>query len=258
VVRESYKKLFDLCISAVDEDGEASSNWLSLLDSTSWLSHISRILVGSKRIAEAVDDRTDCIPVLVHCSDGWDRTSQLSSLAQLMLDPHYRTLQGFQTLLCKEWLSFGHQFAVRAGHNYGGKEDPEQEAPIFVQFLDCVHQLIVQFPTSFQFTEDLLLCCHDEMLHCRFGTFLMNCEREREEERLAHRTRSFWEYLETNEASFMNPFYHPPKTSSLTPLIPRCNIPHLTFWSAYFHRHLDSSPTPSSVLMSHMRSQFSS
>lgn len=34
--------------------------------------------------------------VLVHCSDGWDRTSQLTSLSQLMLDPHYRTFEGFK------------------------------------------------------------------------------------------------------------------------------------------------------------------
>jgi len=29
-------------------------------------------------------------PVLVHCSDGWDRTSQLCALAQILLDPFYR------------------------------------------------------------------------------------------------------------------------------------------------------------------------
>ena len=33
--------------------------------------------------------------VLVHCSDGWDRTSQLTSLTQLMMDYHYRTVSGF-------------------------------------------------------------------------------------------------------------------------------------------------------------------
>lgn len=34
--------------------------------------------------------------MVVHCSDGWDRTAQLTSLAMLMLDSHYRTLRGFQ------------------------------------------------------------------------------------------------------------------------------------------------------------------
>ena len=33
--------------------------------------------------------------VLVHCSDGWDRTAQTCSLATLMIDPFYRTLHGF-------------------------------------------------------------------------------------------------------------------------------------------------------------------
>lgn len=36
--------------------------------------------------------------VLVHCSDGWDRTSQLTSLAQLMMDYYYRTINGFMVI----------------------------------------------------------------------------------------------------------------------------------------------------------------
>lgn len=40
--------------------------------------------------------------VLVHCSDGWDRTAQVCSLGALLMDPYYRTIKGFmvQTQLC--------------------------------------------------------------------------------------------------------------------------------------------------------------
>lgn len=31
-------------------------------------------------------------PVLVHCSDGWDRTPQITALSQLLMDPYYRTM----------------------------------------------------------------------------------------------------------------------------------------------------------------------
>lgn len=50
--------------------------------------------------------------MVVHCSDGWDRTAQLTSLALLMLDGYYRTIRGFEVLVEKEWLSFGHRFQL--------------------------------------------------------------------------------------------------------------------------------------------------
>lgn len=34
------------------------------------------------------------VSVLVHCSDGWDRTAQVCSVASVLLDPYYRTLKG--------------------------------------------------------------------------------------------------------------------------------------------------------------------
>ena len=34
--------------------------------------------------------------VVIHCSDGWDRTAQTCSLAEILLDPYYRTIHGFQ------------------------------------------------------------------------------------------------------------------------------------------------------------------
>jgi len=53
--------------------------------------------------------------VLVHCSDGWDRTSQIVALAMLLGDPYYRTIDGFELLIEKEWLSYGLQFHLRHG-----------------------------------------------------------------------------------------------------------------------------------------------
>lgn len=84
-----------------------------LLIKSGWLKHITGILDGSALIARQVGIRHS--HVLIHCSDGWDRTSQLSALSQLMLDPYYRTIEGFMVLVEKDWLSFGHMFQQRSG-----------------------------------------------------------------------------------------------------------------------------------------------
>lgn len=42
-------------------------------------------------------------PVLVHCSDGWDRTPQIVALAKILLDPYYRTLEVLRGWAGKSW-----------------------------------------------------------------------------------------------------------------------------------------------------------
>jgi len=42
------------------------------LDNTAWYNYIAKILEGSKEVAKKVILGKHC---LVHCSDGWDRTS---------------------------------------------------------------------------------------------------------------------------------------------------------------------------------------
>jgi len=72
------------------------STFLSGLESSGWLKHIRSILETAWFIARAVSNG---VSVVVHCSDGWDRTAQVCSLAALLLDPFYRTIQGFQVNL---------------------------------------------------------------------------------------------------------------------------------------------------------------
>jgi myotubularin-related protein 6/7/8 len=83
------------------------------LAKTGWIEHIRKILEGSLKIATQVG--VQAAHVLIHCSDGWDRTGQLSALSQIMLDPYYRTIDGFIVLVEKDWLSFGHMFQQRSG-----------------------------------------------------------------------------------------------------------------------------------------------
>lgn len=81
------------------------SVFLSGLESSGWLKHIRAILETSWFIAKNI---INGVSVVVHCSDGWDRTAQVCSLAALMLDPFYRTIHGFQVIpfLCLKFKFF--------------------------------------------------------------------------------------------------------------------------------------------------------
>lgn len=108
------RKSLNVVIDAI-KDGDISKlpPNRELLQKSGWLDHIRGVLDGSALIARQVGINHS--HVLIHCSDGWDRTSQLSALSQLMLDPYYRTIDGFIVLVEKDWLSFGHMFQQRSG-----------------------------------------------------------------------------------------------------------------------------------------------
>ncbi|PWN52361.1 phosphatases II [Violaceomyces palustris] len=251
------------------------------LKRTSWLKHISTLLEGSMLIARNIHINSS--HVLIHCSDGWDRTSQLSAIAQICLDPFYRTFEGFAVLVEKDWVSFGHQFGERggikgsekyfttaAGHGAGYDDDDDnstngneldgddpssgfdsqaaatafwgftkqltanfssgsssshskgshikETSPVFHQYLDCVFQIMRQYPQRFEFNEDYLVEVFRVANECKHGTFLLDCERERlkpldvegrAKEPIWKRTLSAWDYLLSEEvkARFRNERY---------------------------------------------------
>lgn len=66
------------------------------------------------------------------------------------------SLQGFQVLVESDWLDFGHKYGDRCGHQEKA-EDQNEQCPVFLQWLDSVHQLLQQFPCLFEFNEAFLV-----------------------------------------------------------------------------------------------------
>ena len=83
--------------------------------------------------------------IMVCIEDGWDTSAQLVSISELLLDPFYRTFDGFQTLIEREWFAFGHRFSHRLNQTNSNKTG---FAPVFLQFLDLVHQVIIFLKVS--------------------------------------------------------------------------------------------------------------
>ncbi|KAB5522786.1 hypothetical protein PHYPO_G00163430 [Pangasianodon hypophthalmus] len=212
------------------------SDYLTGLENSGWLRHIKAVMDAGVFLAKAVGD--EGASVLVHCSDGWDRTAQVCSLACILLDPYYRTIKGLMVLIEKEWIAFGHKFNHRCGHLEG---DPKEVSPVFTQFVDCVWQLMEQFPCAFQFNERFLLSIHEHVYSCHYGNFICNNQREREQLRLRERTFSVWPYLLEHQDEFRNPLY---KRTTHNGLLRPNTLPlHFKFWCGMYN-HYDKGLHP--------------
>ena len=169
------------------------------------------MLVGTDGVVDAVHAKGES--VLIHCSDGWDRTAQLTALSQLMLDPYYRTFDGFKALIRKEWAAFGHKFEDRFGRTLSKEKEA---SPIFVQFLDCVWQLMRVYPTAFAFGPDYLVGLYGAVVCGRYGTFLGNSERARIRDHLCGNFEIY--------GTILFSFFFP---SSFSLILTLCATPHV-------------------------------
>ncbi|XP_037805507.1 myotubularin-related protein 4 isoform X3 [Lucilia sericata] len=221
VIRKSFHALRQLCASPPDVP-----NWLGLLEKTMWLQHLSGLLAASMTVCHAIEKKGR--PVLVHCSDGWDRTPQIVATAQLCLDPYYRTVEGFRVLVEREWLSYGHKFADRCGHGPGSDELNER-CPVFLQWLDLVHQIHKQFRCSFEFSMGYLIKLAQHSHSGLFGNFLCNTLKERLENSVFERTFSVWSFL--SGPMYRNPLYKPNKDKVLWPAH---NVRDLSLWTEVY------------------------
>ena len=75
-----------------------------------------------------------------------DRASQVIALAEILIDPFYRTIDGLSVLIEKEFIGYGHPTSLRLGFTVGSSD---KYSPILIEFLECVHQLINAHPEYF-------------------------------------------------------------------------------------------------------------
>ncbi|CAB1319181.1 unnamed protein product, partial [Coregonus sp. 'balchen'] len=150
-----------------------------LIDNTTefWMSDMKQCLQKAVEVVECLEKENT--NVLIMEEGGSDLCCVVSSLVQLMLDPYYRTLLGFQSLVQKEWVVGGHAFLDRSNHLHL-KDKVESQSPVFLLFLECVWQLQQQHGPAFQFSETYLTVLSDSVHVPVFTTFLFNNDSHRD------------------------------------------------------------------------------
>ncbi|KAJ3036249.1 hypothetical protein HDV00_002963 [Rhizophlyctis rosea] len=227
-IASSYEALMKGILTSGD-----SPTWFSVLESTNWLQNVADVLRAVSGpggiVSRMVEEKAS---VIVHCSDGWDRTSQLISLTEILLDPYYRTIEGLHVLLDREWLSYGHPFNARTDlppsvpspATSPPTDEPNESvmatphrtihaaaSPIFILFLTCLHHIVEQFPTEFEYNDALLVVLAKCVMgNGPFGDFLCNNEYERSTINLRQRTYSLWSFIHLRKPRFINPTYRRP------------------------------------------------
>ena len=99
---------------------------------------------------------------------GLDRSSQVIALASILVDPFYRTFNGFSVLIEKEFAGHGHPMSIRLGFK---RDKSEERSPILIEFLECVHQLVVAFPPYFEYSAAYLARIGYELYTRRYHNF---------------------------------------------------------------------------------------
>lgn len=169
-LEKHYAKLRKHCFSVVNRNKAKQSdpNLASFHDidheskfwskCNPWLTAVAKVLRFVSQLSSIVQNEAS-IALVESYDSRWNCV--LSSLVQMVIDPHRRTIAGFESLISKEWIYLS-GYKSRISQNspkYRVANCPN--TALFILFLDCVHQLILQNPRSFEFTTIYLISLAD-------------------------------------------------------------------------------------------------
>lgn len=135
IVKASYEDIIQCFLSV-------KKAFIRDIISSKWYDLVLQVLKAATRVKNSLMMENS---TLLKCPDGRERSAQVSALAQIMMDPYYRTFAGFALLVEKEFRWLGYPFASRLGF----RSEKDEQSLLFIQFLDCVSQLLHANQMSF-------------------------------------------------------------------------------------------------------------
>ncbi|XP_046864897.1 myotubularin-related protein 9-like [Xenia sp. Carnegie-2017] len=232
---KEFTDMFRKYVEACKDRQCSMSTWLTRLEACGWFKQLELIINAGNVVAGNLQKGST---VLVHGGSGKDTTLIVSSFAQVLLDPRCRTIQGFESLIVREWITSGHPFKDRCIKLGTSSARYNGQAPTFLMFLDAVHQVMLQYQCSFEFNDKFLQVIFENAYSSNFGTFLGNCEQEREKHKVRLKTISLWNHL--NHPDVLTPYLNPVYEENPSVLKPSSACQTLSVWSGIFLRgHVD-------------------
>ncbi|KAI2809259.1 hypothetical protein BLOT_000406 [Blomia tropicalis] len=182
-----------------------------------WLVSLAKVLKVTASLVKMVSHEAS-IALIETFDSRWNCV--LSSLVQLIVDPYRRTIEGFESLISKEWV-FLQGYKSRIAHSKF-RIIRQPDTTLFVLFLDVVHQLIIQNPHHFQFTSIYLILLMD----LQFMTENYRRENSNQFE------------LDKQHILHYNPFYRNDKGVEQPRIIEQ--VSQMKFFYALYFRHIKS------------------
>jgi len=225
-LEDSFVSMLELhCVDGEKEAEEKDKSYFSSLESSGWLSSIGSAL---KLASQVADQLMSGKTVILREGEGRSSSILIASLAQLLVCEDFRTRIGFEGLIQSNWVSLGFQFSkCHTLSNLSSKVSNLN--PTFLLFLDCVHQMGLQFPSKMEFLPQYLMDVWDTTLLPVFDTFIFDSEHDRAVARSSPETplqlHSAWDwgkqFSSLQISKWDNPLFgvplRPPRTSSMEP-----------------------------------------